>query len=28
LIFCCASCAEKFGVHGFTDRIADVIAHA
>lgn len=26
LIFCCASCAEEYGVHGFTDRIRDVVA--
>ena len=25
-MFCCASCADKAGVHGFTDRIGDVVA--
>ena len=28
LIFCCASCATRHGVHGFTDRIGDVVARA
>ena len=28
LIFCGANCAENYGVHGFTDRIGDVVAHA
>lgn len=27
-IFCCANCAEAYGVHGFTDRIGDVVARA
>lgn len=25
-IFCCASCAAREGIHGFTDRMEDVIA--
>ena len=25
--FCCAHCAEGEGVHGFTDRIVEVVAH-
>ena len=27
-MFCCANCAERAGVHGFTDRIVEVIARA
>lgn len=27
-MFCCANCAEKAGVDGFTDRIPDVVTHA
>lgn len=27
-IYCCASCAEHEGVHGFTDRIVEVVAKA
>ena len=27
-IYCCASCAEKEGIHGFTDRMEKVIARA
>lgn len=24
-VFCCASCANKAGIHGFTDRMDEVI---
>lgn len=27
-IFCCASCAEKEGVHGFSDRVVEIVAKA
>jgi hypothetical protein len=25
-MFCCAHCGEQSGVHGFTDRIGNVVA--
>lgn len=27
-MFCCASCAEKDGVRGFTDRLVEIVARA
>lgn len=27
-MFCCASCAEKEGVHGFMDRMVEIVAKA
>ena len=27
-IFCCANCAETDGVHGFSDRVVEIIAKA
>ena len=27
-MFCCASCAEKEGVRGFTDRVVEIVARA
>lgn len=27
-VFCCASCAEREGVRGFTDRMVEIVARA